>query len=257
MSLAATTPASVTGARPDFSSRIVTLAASMAAVCVIVPVLIFCARIIKSFPFLNDLFFPRVPIVAVLFFSAVGVAGYGRLKGFAERWLHDLVETASKQLAAWGEKERSTALYTTITVLSGLTLFLELVLIRWQGSLFPVFALYKNFTLLACFCGLGIGYALAHRSPLLLPMTLPLLALTIFLLISLRYASLGDIFFFSCHAASSISPKSVKRRCKRAFFIAPAKSLPALRPAIATSFPPVQRFVWSSIIPSADRVLPV
>jgi hypothetical protein len=27
-------------------------------------------------------------------------------------------------------------------------------------------------------------------------MTLPLLALTIFLLISLRYASLGDIFFF-------------------------------------------------------------
>ena len=65
-----------------------------------------------------------------------------------------------------------------------------------QGSLFPVFALYKNFTLLACFCGLGIGYALAHRRPLLLPMTLPLLALTIFLLISLRYASLGDIFFF-------------------------------------------------------------
>ena len=104
MSLAATTPASVTGARPDFSSRIVTLAASMAAVCVIVPLLIFCARIIKSSPFLNDLFFPRVPIVAVLFFSAVGVAGYGRLKGFAERWLHDLVETASEQLSAWAKK---------------------------------------------------------------------------------------------------------------------------------------------------------
>src|SRR5262249_54802634 len=128
MSLAATTPASVTGARPDFSSRIVALAASMASVCVIVPLLIFGARVIIS-----DLFFPRVPIVAVLFFSAVGVTGYGHLKGFAERWLHDLIETASEQLAAWGEKERSTALYTTITVLSGLTLFLELVLIRWQG----------------------------------------------------------------------------------------------------------------------------
>jgi hypothetical protein len=117
-------------------------------------------------------------------------------QGPRRKWLHDLVETSSEQLAAWGEKERSTALYSTITVLSGLTLFLELMLIRWQGSLFPVFALYKNFTLLACFCGLGIGYALAHRRPLLLPMTLPLLALTIFLLISLRYASLGDIFFF-------------------------------------------------------------
>jgi hypothetical protein len=80
----------------------------------------------------------------------VGVAVYGRFKGFAEKWLYDLIESASEQLAARGEKERSTALYATITVLSGLTLFLELVLIRWQGSLFPVFALYKNFTLLAC-----------------------------------------------------------------------------------------------------------
>jgi spermine/spermidine synthase len=196
MSLVATTPA-VTGAtRPDFSSRIVALAASMASLCLIVPLLIFAARIIHSSPGLNALFFPRLPVLAILFFSAVGVVGYGLLKGFAERWLHDLVETSSEQLAAWGERERSTALYATITVLSGLTLFLELVLIRWQGSLFPVFALYKNFILLACFCGLGIGYALAHRRPLLLPMTLPLLALTIFLLISLRYASLGDIFFF-------------------------------------------------------------
>lgn len=191
MSLAATTPAVTGAARPDFSSRIVALAASMASLCLIVPLLIFAARIIKSSPVLDALFFQRLPILAILFFSAVGVAGYGRLKGLGERWLHDLVETSSEQLAARDEKERSTALYSTITVLSGLTLFLELVLIRWQGSLFPVFALYKNFTLLACFCGLGIGYALAHRRPLLLPMTLPLLALTIFLLISLRYASLA------------------------------------------------------------------
>jgi SAM-dependent methyltransferase len=196
MSLAATTPAVTGAAHPDFSSRIVTLAASMASLCVIVPLLICAARIIKSSSVLDALFFQRLPILAILFFSAVGVAGYGRLKGLGERWLHDLVETSNEQLAARGEKERSTALYATITVLSGLTLFLELVLIRWQGSLFPVLALYKNFTLLACFCGLGIGYALAHRRPLLLPMTLPLLALTIFLLISLRYASLGDIFFF-------------------------------------------------------------
>jgi hypothetical protein len=119
MTLVATTPA-VTGAtRPDFSSRIVTLAASMASLCLIVPVLIFAARIIKSSPVLNALFFPRLPILAILFFSAVGVAGYGRLKGLGERWLHDLVETSSEQLAAWGEKERSTALYSTITVLSG------------------------------------------------------------------------------------------------------------------------------------------
>jgi hypothetical protein len=138
MSLVATTPA-VTGAtRPDFSSRIVALAASMASLCLIVPLLIFAARIIKSSPVLDALFFQRLPILPILFLSAMGVAGYGGLKGLGERWLHDLVETSSEQLAAWGEKERSTALYSTITVLSGLTLFLELVLIRWQGSLFRV-----------------------------------------------------------------------------------------------------------------------
>jgi len=60
----------------------------------------------------------------ILFLSAMGVAGYGGLKGLGERWLHDLVETSSEQLAARDEKERSTALYSTITVLSGLTLFL-------------------------------------------------------------------------------------------------------------------------------------
>jgi hypothetical protein len=134
MSLVATTPA-VTGAtRPDFSSRIVTLAAAMASLCLIVPLLIFAARIIQSSPVLNALFFPRLPILAILFFSAVGVAGYGRLKGLGERWLHDLVETSSEQLAAGSEKGRSTALYSTITVLSGLTLFLELVLIRWREA---------------------------------------------------------------------------------------------------------------------------
>jgi len=32
-----------------------------------------------------------------------------------------------------------------------LSLLLELVLIRWLASVFPVFSFYKNFTMLACF----------------------------------------------------------------------------------------------------------
>jgi len=59
MSLAATTPAVTGAARPDFSSRIVTLAASMASLCVIVPLLICAARIIKSSSVLDALFFQR------------------------------------------------------------------------------------------------------------------------------------------------------------------------------------------------------
>ena len=45
---------------------------------------------------------------------------------------------------------------------AAVSLFLELVMIRWQGCVFETFAFYKNYSLLACFLGLGLGYALAH-----------------------------------------------------------------------------------------------
>ena len=59
---------------------------------------------------------------------------------------------------------------------AALSLFLELGIIRWQSSILPFFAFYKNFTLLACFVGLGLGYALAARDRIPLVIVLPLLA---------------------------------------------------------------------------------
>jgi hypothetical protein len=56
-----------------------------------------------------------------------------------------------------------------------LSLFLELTLIRWQSSVLAFLAFYKNFSLLACFAGLGLGYALAARDRILLLMVVPLL----------------------------------------------------------------------------------
>jgi len=41
-----------------------------------------------------------------------------------------------------------------IVIAAGLSLFLELAVIRWQASMFEFFAFYKNFGLLACFAGL-------------------------------------------------------------------------------------------------------
>jgi spermidine synthase len=59
---------------------------------------------------------------------------------------------------------------------AALSLFLELGVIRWQSSILPFFAFYKNFSLLACFVGLGLGYALAARDRIPLVIVLPLLA---------------------------------------------------------------------------------
>jgi spermidine synthase len=48
-----------------------------------------------------------------------------------------------------------------IILSASLSLCLELAVIRWQGTTFEFFAFYQNYGLLACFAGLGLGYALA------------------------------------------------------------------------------------------------
>jgi len=63
-----------------------------------------------------------------------------------------------------------------ISLSAALSLFLELALIRWQSSVLEFIAFYKNFSLLACFAGLGLGYALAARDRIPLLMVIPLLA---------------------------------------------------------------------------------
>ena len=87
-----------------------------------------------------------------------------------------------------------------IAAAAGMSLLLELSVIRWQGTVFPFFAFYTNFGLLACFAGLGLGYALAARERLPLVLVLPLLAWQFALLIGLRsglqpwqYQVLGSI----------------------------------------------------------------
>lgn len=81
-----------------------------------------------------------------------------------------------------------------IVLAAGLSLFFELAMIRWQSSIFPVFAFYKNFSLLACFCGLGLGYALAKNSRIPLGVVLPLTAAQVVLLTFLHSDEFHNIF---------------------------------------------------------------
>jgi hypothetical protein len=71
---------------------------------------------------------------------------------------------------------------------AALSLFLELAVIRWQGTVFEFFAFYKNYGLLACFAGLGLGYALSRsKEGIPLMLVLPILAWQFILLIALRF----------------------------------------------------------------------
>jgi hypothetical protein len=70
---------------------------------------------------------------------------------------------------------------------AALSLFLELAVIRWQASALEFFAFYKNLGLLACFAGLGVGYALAQRDRIPVVLVLPLLAWQFGLLVFVRF----------------------------------------------------------------------
>ena len=65
-------------------------------------------------------------------------------------------------------------------------------MIRWQATVFELFAFYKNFSLLACFAGLGLGYALGSRKLIPLFLTVPLLFWQFLLLLGLRYGLVAD-----------------------------------------------------------------
>jgi len=122
---------------------------------------------------------------------AVFIAG-GRIASLSDRWsaaTETWMNACSVQIESGIEALSSRGLRAAVIMTAGLSLFLELVLIRWEAGLFVVFALYKNFTLLSCFCGLGIGYAKARDRQLALPAVLPMLLMLLAVFSFLRFGT--------------------------------------------------------------------
>ncbi len=102
-----------------------------------------------------------------------------------------LLKESLKQ-AAFLETISGPFLSIAIATSAALSLFLELSIIRWQGTIFEFFAFYKNYGLLACFAGLSLGYALSrNESGIPLNLTVPLFAWQFALLIFLRFGMPG------------------------------------------------------------------
>src|SRR5580692_10384511 len=100
-----------------------------------------------------------------------------------ERHVATMGETFEADYANLSTKTR----IRSIVLVTMLSLLLELVLIRWLASMFPVYSFYKNFTMLACFLGLGAGYAVAQRKPCAPALVLPMLTLFVAVIMLLRY----------------------------------------------------------------------
>lgn len=57
------------------------------------------------------------------------------------------------------EPEQKRKVMIELLILSGLSLFLELLIIRWMSADFRCFSVFKTFPLVTCFVGLGVGFA--------------------------------------------------------------------------------------------------
>ena len=69
----------------------------------------------------------------------------------------------------------------TLVFASLLGLFLELMLIRWVTSEIRIFAYFKNFVLIACFLGFGLGSHVCRRRIHLMATLLPLVLISVYI----------------------------------------------------------------------------
>lgn len=71
--------------------------------------------------------------------------------------------------------------WVPLTLISLLSLFLEMLIVRWVSSEIMIFAYFKNFVLIACFLGFGLGCYLCRRRLQLGALIGPLLVLAVIL----------------------------------------------------------------------------
>jgi len=71
--------------------------------------------------------------------------------------------------------------YRQLILISALSLFVEMLMIRWVSSEIRIFAYFKNFVLVACFLGFGLGCYLCRRRVQIMATITALLFLTLIL----------------------------------------------------------------------------
>jgi spermidine synthase len=121
------------------------------------------------------------------------VLAASRQFGRTLRRLEGPLDELARDQASFLDRLPATRVELAIAGSAALSLFLELAVIRWQGTVWEFFAFYKNIGLLSCFAGLGLGYALAGRDRIPLATTVPLLAFQILLLEALRHGTGGAV----------------------------------------------------------------
>ncbi len=132
-------------------------------------------------------------------FAYVFVVG---LTGIASLWLSDYYRFKRpsdssppfrRYVARWEFSAEELGGFSTgkLALASVLGLFLELMMIRWVSSEIQIFAYFKNFVLIACFLGFGLGCYLVRSKISLFSLLLPLVTLAV--IIKLPWPALREL----------------------------------------------------------------
>ena len=105
---------------------------------------------------------------------------------FANNYYLSSKENVFKNLS---KKER----YLLIILAAGFSLFLELSIIRIHSSFIHFFSFFKNISLISCFLGLGIGYALKNYKIYSINWIYPLLTIQIIVLFLLNQTPVSTL----------------------------------------------------------------
>jgi hypothetical protein len=152
---------------------------------------------------LRHLFESQTVDATLLFMTAVRVSlGAAALfvmlnPAWLARPLQRHVDAMGRLFEAGYETSSTKEKVRLIVLVTMVSLLLELVMIRWLASVFPVFSFFKNFTLLACFLGLGAGYAVAEKQPCAPALVLPMLSLFVGIITLLHYDVGADNSLFA------------------------------------------------------------
>lgn len=109
---------------------------------------------------------------------------------FASRW-RTFWDRRHDELSAQIDRIPEKLVGRAVFLAAAVSLFAEMVIVRWHTTCFHAFAIFKNVSLLSCFLGLAIGYGLSNRKRIALAAVLPLLAFQSLLFGILSNTNLG------------------------------------------------------------------
>ena len=128
--------------------------------------------------------------IALVLVAFLGLLSIQYLFGFYQKRVTGIAKLGRSTLAKWDFDLNDLGGFSCrlLIVFSILGMFFEMMMIRWVSSEIRIFAFFKNFVLVACFFGFGLGCYFSKRRVNLIALFLPLLLLC--LLIELPWVPL-------------------------------------------------------------------